>query len=214
MVMSAPALSLNHRSISLGVTLALVLLLSGNAGCAIAAEAGPSLPPDGPGQPQVVIHCALKVLQVWVGADLIREFPIETGKGGIGKTKSGDHRTPLGDYRVAWMASRNSPKGFRIKDGTSWCSGNQFLYGSSGPPLEKLWSQAYGGVHAVVINIDYPNSADRARGYTGDCIHIHATKRLKDGSLPKSHGCINMFPQDALDLYELVNVGTRVKILP
>ncbi|MFZ5867737.1 MAG: L,D-transpeptidase family protein [Thermodesulfobacteriota bacterium] len=198
----------------MGIAFGLVLALSVAAHGAIAAEVSSTAQTDDLGQAQVVVHCALRVLQVWQGPDLIREFPVETGKGGIGKTKSGDHRTPLGDYRVGWMASRHSPKGFRIKDGTSWCSGNKFVYGSSGPALEKLWSQSYGGLHAVVINIDYPNSADRAKGYTGDCIHIHATKRLKNGTLPKSHGCINMFPQDALELYDLVDVGTRVKVLP
>jgi len=51
-------------------------------------------------------------------------------------------------------------------------------------------------------------------GYTGTCIHIHADKHLVDGALTKSYGCIHMFPKDAIELYEMVDVGTPVKILP
>jgi len=36
-------------------------------------------------------------------------FDVALGKGGLGKTREGDHKTPLGDYRVKWMVSRNGP---------------------------------------------------------------------------------------------------------
>ena len=44
---------------------------------------------------------------------MIREYPIETGLGGVGKKRGGDHRTPVGDYEISWIASRNSLKGYR-----------------------------------------------------------------------------------------------------
>lgn len=36
-------------------------------------------------------------------------FDIALGEHGLGKTKEGDHKTPLGDYRIKWMVSRNGP---------------------------------------------------------------------------------------------------------
>ena len=36
-------------------------------------------------------------------------FDIAVGKRGLGKTREGDHKTPLGDYRIKWMVSRNGP---------------------------------------------------------------------------------------------------------
>ena len=36
-------------------------------------------------------------------------FDVALGKGGLGKTREGDHKTPLGDYRIKWMVSRNGP---------------------------------------------------------------------------------------------------------
>jgi murein L,D-transpeptidase YafK len=151
---------------------------------------------------------------VWRNAALIEEYPIETGKGGIGKRRNGDHRTPVGDYEVSWMASRTSGTGHRIVDGRSWCSRNRFMNAATGPKLEKLWSDAYGGSEATVLSINYPNAKEIQKRYTGECIHIHAVKRPRDGVLTKSFGCIHMFPADARALYEMVEVGTPVKILP
>ena len=94
---------------------------------------------------RIAIHCARKVLQLWRHAELIKEYPIEIGKTGTHKRQSGDHRTPIGDYEISWMASRHSEKGHRVIDNKSWCIGNQFVYAPSGPRLEKLWADSYGG---------------------------------------------------------------------
>ncbi|MDQ7781806.1 MAG: L,D-transpeptidase [Desulfomonilaceae bacterium] len=174
----------------------------------------PRLPPLKHAEYRIAIHCSLGILQVWKHTELIREYPIEGGKGGLGKTRSGDHRTPIGDYEVSWMASRNLNKGRRIIDEKSWCKGNRFVYAHTGPKLEKLWSDPYGGQQAAVISINYPNVKDGLMGFTGDCIHIHADKRHDRGILKESYGCIHMYPTDAKELYELVDVGTPVKILP
>ncbi len=162
----------------------------------------------------VSIHCSLNLLQLWQGTELIREYPVQTGKGGLAKRHSGDHRTPIGDYEVSWMASKRSSKGNRIIDEKSWCKSNKFVIANSGPPLEKLWAEPYGGDMATVISINYPNERDLELGFTGDCIHIHADKRHDGGMLRKSYGCIHMYPKDAAELYEMVEVGTPVKILP
>ncbi len=36
-------------------------------------------------------------------------FDCAPGEGGLGKTKEGDHKTPLGDYKIKWMVSKNGP---------------------------------------------------------------------------------------------------------
>ena len=163
---------------------------------------------------RIAIHCARKVIQLWHHTELIREYPIEIGKTGTHKRQSGDHRTPIGDYEVSWMASRDSEKGHKIIDHKSWCKGNKFVYSPTGPALEKLWTNSYGGPYATIISLNYPNSKDRMRGFSGECIHIHADLKIKEGTLDTSYGCIHMFPMDAIELYELIDLGTPVKILP
>jgi hypothetical protein len=180
----------------------------------IAGADSPQTPHPQQGRLRIAIHCANKVLQLWRHTELIREYPIEVGKGGLSKKRGGDHRTPIGEYKISWMASRKSDAGLKIIEGRSWCSGNKFVYSDHGPALEKLWSDAYGGSEATVISINYPNEEESRKGYTGECIHIHAVKRPHDGLLRKSYGCIHMFAPDAMELYELVTVGTPVKILP
>lgn len=180
----------------------------------IAAADPPQIPAPKRSPYRIAIHCSQKVLQLWHHTEMIREYPIEIGMGGVGKRRSGDHRTPVGDYEISWMASRNSLKGHRIVDKRSWCKGNRFVYAAKGPPLEKLWTEAYGGEQATVMSINYPNLKDTRMGYTGDCIHIHACKSLNEWALTKSYGCIHMFPKDAAELYEFVDVGIPVKIIP
>lgn len=192
----------------------LVLLLALLAIALPAAAEPPQLPTLKQAEYRIAIHSALNVLQLWRYEQLVREYPIETGKGGIGKQRSGDHRTPVGDYEVSWMASRDGSKGHKIIDQRSWCRGNCFIDASTGPPLEKLWTDSYGGDEAAVISINYPNMKDQQRGFTGDCIHIHACKRTRDGMMGKSYGCIHMYPKDAMELYNIVEVGTPVKMLP
>lgn len=191
--------------------LSLVLFL---VPCASAVAELPQIPAPKHAEYRIAIHCSKKVLQLWKHTELIREYPADCGKGGLGKKRGGDHKTPIGDYEISWMASRTHSKGYRIIDGRSWCKNNRFLDASSGPALEKLWSESYGGLEAAVLSINYPNKKDSIRGFTGDCIHIHADKHHRDGMLKKSYGCIHLFPADANELYEFVDVGTPVKLFP
>ncbi len=182
--------------------------------CAPTHAEPPQLPKLQVWDTHIAIHCSLNLLQVWRDGVLIREFVVDTGKGGLGKKTEGDHKTPLGMYEISWMASRTSPHGLRIRERTSWCKENQFVYARSGPSMEKLWSDAYGGNQASVLSINYPNAKDMEMGRTGDCIHIHADKFHNGGVLRKSYGCIHMYPQDASELYSMVTIGVPVRIFP
>ncbi len=162
----------------------------------------------------IAIHSSRKLLQLWRKDEIVKEYPIEIGKGGLDKRRGGDRRTPLGDYEISWMASRNGGKGYQIVDKRSWCRDNRFLNATTGPALEKLWADTYGGDQAAIMSIDYPNYFDKLRGRTGECIHIHSDKHHDSGMLKKSYGCIHMYPRDANELYKMVDVGAPVKILP
>jgi hypothetical protein len=37
-------------------------------------------------------------------------FDAALGAGGLGKTREGDYKTPLGDYRIKWMVSKRGPR--------------------------------------------------------------------------------------------------------
>jgi hypothetical protein len=170
----------------------------------------------GAGAPAIFVIDAEKTLLLYEGEALVASFPCETGAGGMGKTREGDGKTPIGRYTITWMASKhgdNTRPGTKpIIDGETWCENSELYYGPTGPADERLWTDAYGGADAVVMGLDYPNGEDIRAGRTGDCIEIHATKRLKDGRLTPSAGCIKLFSPDALFLYNRVSVGTPVII--
>lgn len=146
---------------------------------------------------------------------LIKEYPIGIGRNGMGKTREGDAKTPVGEYRIIWKASRfaKTDGGHLIQDGKSFC-GPDNMYTTDpkiGYPSESLWKAGYGGKSAVVMCLDYPTPAEKAKGFTGGCIEIHATLLGGIGK-QSSEGCVRMNPKDARELYNLVDVGTRVVI--
>lgn len=147
---------------------------------------------------------------------LIKEYPIGIGKGGMGKTKEGDKKTPVGKYQIIWMASRfaKADGGYPIIDGAAFCGpDNCFTTDPNvGYSSEQLWTEGYGGNEAVVLCLDYPNASDKQKGYSGGCIEIHAT-HLGGIGKKSSYGCIRMKPSDARDLYNRVGIDTEVVIL-
>ena len=170
-----------------------------------------------PGDLTLFVIDTEKVLLVYEDAVLITSFPCETGYGGMGKTREGDGKTPVGAYRIAWMASvevnrGHTDKGAPVIEGMTWCDETGLVYGPEGRDEERLWTDAYGGEDATIMGLDYPNALDLARGYTGDCIEIHGSNRLVDGKLTPSAGCVKLTAEDAVGLYHLVDVGTPVVI--
>jgi murein L,D-transpeptidase YafK len=146
---------------------------------------------------------------------VIKEYPIGIGSNGMGKTKQGDCKTPIGKYKIIWKASRfaKTDGGHLIRDGKAFAGPNNIF--TTDPKIgyssEQLWTAGYGGKKAVVMCLDYPNAEDTKKNYTGACIEIHAT--LLGGIGKKSSaGCVRMKPEDARELYNLVDVGTTVLI--
>lgn len=164
----------------------------------------------------VVIHgstCTLELRNAENG--LIKTYSVGLGQNGMGKTRSGDRKTPIGEYEILWKASRfwETDGGYPIIDGQAYCTpDNQFTTDpQKADPDETLWTDAYGGDQAVVICLNYPNTNDIARGYTGGCIEIHASLYGGFGEFC-SLGCVRMEPVEARELYNQVDVGTKVII--
>lgn len=152
-----------------------------------------------------------------VNNQLIKTYPVGLGKNGMGKTKSGDKKTPVGEYEIVWKASRfwETDGGYPIEDNKAFAGRNNIFVTDPalGDPDECLWTDSYGGKQAVVMCLNYPNVSDLAKGYTGDDIEIHSTLTGGIGEY-SSAGCIRMFPADARDLYNHIQEGAKVIILP
>lgn len=147
---------------------------------------------------------------------LVCSYLIGLGKNGLGKTKIGDLKTPLGEYHVLWKASRyyETDGGLPITDTIGYCADGSNDYLTTLQDELKdipLSRDAYGGPNSVFLMLDYPNSIDQEKGYTGNQIAIHATLCEGIGTY-SSAGCIRMSPQDARDLYQYLAPGSKVVI--
>lgn len=153
---------------------------------------------------------------------LLEWFHIGYGRRGMGKQSKGDKRTPMGTYRITWMASVIEPdrpenvekklKRFRIIKGKAYCyrektTGQCGFKRTRGRKTTALWKSLFGGRLASVMALDYPNAEDRRQGRTGSCILIHGTYHLG-----RTEGCIILWPEHLKPLYQCVNPGTRVEI--
>jgi len=152
-------------------------------------------------------------MYVYESGKEIKSYTVGIGKNGMGKTKTGDEKTPIGKYKIIWKASvyAGQDGGNKIEENKAFCGpGGKFTADPQvGYSSESLWKEGYGGNEAVVMGIDYPNEDDKKKGYSGNCIEMHAT-HLGGLGEKSSAGCVRMNPQEARELYKMVDVGTTV----
>ncbi|MCX5773903.1 MAG: L,D-transpeptidase [Fusobacteria bacterium] len=154
----------------------------------------------------IVLHGNSHILDLYNSAGkLLSSYPVAVGKNGMGKTSSGDGKTPIGIYQIAFKAScyANEDGGYYVP---------QFNSNKQWEDLQKeYFMPPDGGNGGVAMILNYPNKEDVAAGRTGYGIMIHSTL-LGGIGYDASHGCIRMSTQDARSLYRQVNVGTTVVI--
>ncbi|HAA53893.1 MAG TPA: hypothetical protein DCE42_04020 [Myxococcales bacterium] len=156
------------------------------------------------------------------GGRLLRSYPAGHGRRGYGKQREGDKKTPIGSYRISWMAARHEPKRpkaeeeklqrFQIRDKRAYCKPDpktkfSHFRRKDGPRDERLWRRPYGGKRATVMAINYPNEKDMKAGKTGSCIEIHASYHVRT-----SAGCVLLWPKHIFEVYNCVAPGTRVEL--
>lgn len=146
---------------------------------------------------------------------LLKSYTVGLGKGGMGKNKQGDMKTPLGEYRLIWKASSfwKEDGGLPIEAGRGYI-GPDNAYSERPRPKKldgPLNGEDYGGNSAIFMCLDYPNATDHLNGYTGFGIAIHASLKGGFGEF-SSRGCIRMHPEDARELYTKLPVGAKVII--
>lgn len=113
--------------------------------------------------------------------------------------QTGSHRTPTGHFRICTKIGDGMPVGTifrgRVPCGT-WggCDSRKDLILS-----RILWLEG----------LEEENQNTRER-----FIYIHGTNQESHIGQPASHGCIRMTNTDVIELFEMVEEGTRVEILP
>jgi lipoprotein-anchoring transpeptidase ErfK/SrfK len=130
------------------------------------------------------------------GRKIVRRYPVSTSRFGLG-TEEGSKKTPLGKFRIS----------DKIGEGLS---ANTIFVGRVplGPhdPLPKSDDLSL----SRILRLDglEPHNANTRDRF----IYIHGTKHEDKIGQPHSHGCIRMRKADVIELFDLVEVGTPVRI--
>ena len=138
-------------------------------------------------------------LRLIVNGDCVREFIVSTALNGIG-TAIGSFRTPTGNFRICEKIGEGEPIGtiFRAR-----------------VPV-GLWDPSQATEDDLILTrilrldgLDDDNANTLER-----CIYIHGTNREDLLGVPASHGCIRMSNEEIAELFERVEVGDGLRILP
>lgn len=156
------------------------------------------------------IDTRLQRLYLWEpypdGDMLIREYPVSTAKNGLGE-RDGSYCTPRGRHRIAEKIGTGQP-----------------LYAvfKARVPTGEVWSPELGGKKPdcdwILSRILWLEGMEEGKNRGGMVdshsryIYIHGTNEEHLIGMPVSHGCIRMKNADVADLFELVEVGTEVRI--
>lgn len=156
------------------------------------------------------VDLRLQQLYLWEpfpdGDLLIRQYPVSTAAKGAGE-RNGSYCTPRGRHRIAQKIGAGAPlyAAFRGRE-----------------PTGEVWTPALEaenpGRDWILTRILWLEGLEPGRNRGGSVdtqaryIYIHGTNEEHRIGTPASHGCIRMRNADVAALFDLVEVGTEVRI--
>ena len=158
----------------------------------------------------IEVDIRLQQLYLWEsypdGDMLIRQYAVSTAANGAGE-QTGSHCTPRGRHRIAE----------KIGAGAPMCSAFK-----SRVPTGEIWTPELDaenpGRDWILTRILWLEGLEPGKNQGGSVdshdryIYIHGTNEEHKLGTPASHGCIRMKNADVAELFELVGVGTEVRI--
>ena len=158
----------------------------------------------------IEVDIRLQQLYLWEpypdGDMLIRQYTVSTAANGPGE-QSGSYCTPRGRHRIAEKIGAGAPLYAAFK-------GRE--------PTGEIWTSALDaadpGRDWILTRILWLEGLEPGRNQGGTVdsraryIYIHGTNEEHRIGPPASHGCIRMKHADVAELFDLVKVGTEVRI--
>lgn len=193
------------------------LILAGAAGLAIALflliptfmqdMERQSIPNDGAADlrklrdPRIVIKKKARVLEVYDGVDLIKSYTVVLGFTPVGdKEIEGDGKTPEGEF---YIFTKNAKSRFQLSVGVSYPSKDDAARGLASGIITVLERDE------IVRAIDAGKIPLQKTALGGE-IYIHGGGVASDWT----DGCIALKNDDVEEIFNAVQVGTKVVIQP
>ena len=144
----------------------------------------------------IEISIADQELRLRRGKRVAKTYPISSSRFGLG-TEEGSLKTPLGRFRIVEKIGSGLPAGTVFRSRVPLGPEDPL------PDTEDLITSRILWLDGV--EPDNANTKDRY-------IYIHGTKHEERIGEPDSHGCIRMLNADVIELFDLVQEGTPVRI--
>jgi lipoprotein-anchoring transpeptidase ErfK/SrfK len=129
---------------------------------------------------------------------VICSFPVSTSRFGLGEAE-GSFRTPTGRFQVHQKIGEEHPA-------------NTVFRGRVPVPAPPDWATTDDLITSRILWLD--GIEDRNANTRERYIYIHGTNQEQLIGQAASRGCIRMRNQDVIQLFDLIDVGTEVEILP
>jgi L,D-transpeptidase YbiS len=138
----------------------------------------------------------------------VAHFPVSTALNGYGQ-QQGSGQTPLGRHRIRLKIGQDAPLNtvFRARRYT----GEQYSpdLAAANPQRDWILTRIL-WLTGCEPGVNRGGQVDTLRRF----IYIHGTPDSEPMGKPLSHGCIRMRNRDIIELFEQVENGTIVDILP
>jgi murein L,D-transpeptidase YafK len=151
--------------------------------------------------PRIVVKKAQRKLLLYSGDKLVRSYHIGLGLSPVGdKVRQGDHRTPEGDF---YIFTKNDKSAFYLSLGISYPNAAHAARGLRDGLITKA---QYDSITSALKAKKAPPQNTRL----GGDIYIHGNGASSDWTW----GCVALEDRDVRELFEVIPVGTPVRIEP
>ena len=146
---------------------------------------------------EIVVSVPDQELAFLARGKVVKRFPVSTSRFGTGDAV-GSFRTPLGETFVSAKVGDGLPSGAVIKNRNA---------------TGEIVKANAPGRDAIVSRVIWLRGMDGTTANTRErCIYIHGTPEEQRIGQRASFGCIRMRSKDVIELYQLVHIGTHVRI--
>jgi len=151
--------------------------------------------------PRIIVKKAQRRLLVYSNNKLVRTYRIGLGLSPVGdKVRSGDHRTPEGDY---YVFTKNDKSAYYLSLGISYPN---IVHAERGL-RDGLITRAQ---YDAIVRANKAKKTPPQNTRLGGTIYIHGNGASSDWTW----GCVALENEDIRELFNAISVGTPVRIEP
>jgi L,D-transpeptidase YbiS len=156
----------------------------------------------------IKVEIAPQLLTLYQDERAVRRFSVSTAAKGVGEI-NGSEKTPRGKHEIYAKVGENCPVNTVFKERKP--TGEIYS-----PELAKQFPQ---GRDWILTRILWLSGLEAGKNRGGEvdtlqrCIYIHGCPDDARIDIPLSRGCVRMRNKDLLELFDLVEVGTKMLII-